>query len=91
MLNCAENKINENEAITRDFIEACSAHDINKAVSLFSENCLYEEIARGRKLTSKDEIAGYLNGTIVGVPDTKFDIVTIIANDTSAMVERRIC
>jgi steroid delta-isomerase-like uncharacterized protein len=87
LFNCTDNKVKENEVIARDFIEACSTHDIDKAISLFAENCLYEEVARGRKFTNREEIAGYLNGTISGIPDTQFDIVTIIANDSSAMVE----
>jgi len=87
IFSCSDSKIKENEVIAKDFIEACSAHDIDKAISLFAENCLYEEVASGMKYTSRKEIAGYLNGTISGIPDTEFEIVTIIANDTSAMVE----
>jgi len=87
IFKCTDNKEIENEIIARDFIEACSAHDIEKAISLFTETCLYEEVARGRKFTNREGIAGYLNGTISGIPDTKFEIITIIANDSSAMVE----
>ena len=87
IFKCTENKIDKNEVIARDFIEACSAHDVEKAISLFAETCLYEEVARGMKFTNRKEIAGYLNGTISGIPDTEFEIVTIISNYTSAMVE----
>ena len=52
IFGCTDKKINENEVIARSFIEAWSTHDIDKLSSLFSEDCLYEEVATGRKYTT---------------------------------------
>ena len=84
---CTDKKIIENEAIARSSSEAWSTHDIDKLISLFADDCLYEEVARGLKYTSKKEIAEYVNGTISGVPDTDLEIVSVIASDNMAMVE----
>jgi len=62
-------------------------HDINKLISLFSENCLYEEVATGRRYTGRDNIAAYIRSTIDGIPDTKFTTVNVLATDSLAVVE----
>ena len=84
---CTDRHINENKAIARSFIEDWSTHKVDKLISLFSEDCLYEEVATGRKFASKEGIADYANSTISGVPDTDFEIVSVIGSDSMAMVE----
>ncbi len=87
IMGCANKKVSENEAIARSFMEAWTTHDIDRLTSLFAEDCLYEEISSGRKYVNKKGIAGYANGSIAGIPDTKFETVSIIANENMAMVE----
>ena len=80
-------KVKKNEAIARSFMEAWSSHDSDKLLSLFDEDCLYEEVCSGRKFTDKDGIKDYLINTIHGTPDAKFDIVSVIANEDMATIE----
>ena len=80
-------KVQINEAIAKTFIESWNAHDINKLLSLFAENCLYEEVASGRRYSTKEGIEGYAKSTLSGVPDSKFEIVTFMADKEKAMVE----
>jgi len=80
-------KVRKNEAIAKSFIEAWSNHDTGKLLSLFAEECLYEEVASGRHYTDKSGIAGYMESTISGVPDSEFVIELIIADENAAMVE----
>jgi len=68
-------------------MESLNSHDISKLISLFSENCLYEEVATGRRYTGRNNIAAYIRSTIDGIPDTKFKTVNILANDSLAVVE----
>ncbi len=87
IIGCTDKKINENEALARSFIDAWSKHDVDKIISLFVDDCLYEEVASGRKFTSKKAIAGYAKSTLSGVPDTDIETVSVIASDHLAMVE----
>jgi steroid delta-isomerase-like uncharacterized protein len=81
------NKPLENENIARSFIEAWSTHNVEKLLTLFAEDCLYEEVATGTKYYGKKEIAGYAKSTLSGVPDSEFEIVTVIASDNMSTVE----
>lgn len=80
-------KTHDNEVIGKAFIDAWSSHDSDRLTSLFTDSCLYEEIASGRKFNTKEEIANYLNRTVSGIPDTDFEIIAIIASENMAMVE----
>ena len=87
LLGCTKNNLNENKAIATSFIKAWSTHNSEKLTSLFSENCLYEEVASGRKFTNKQDIADYLKSTLSGIPDSDFEIVTITGSDSTAAIE----
>jgi len=54
---------------------------------LFAENSIYEEVASGRSYKTRENIATYIGSTISGIPDTKFKTVSILANDSLAVVE----
>ena len=84
--NC-EKKVKKNEAVAKLFINYWNAHNIEMLISLFAEDCLYEEVATGRSYSSKEGIAAYAKSTISGVPDSKFEIITIIADSEMATVE----
>jgi steroid delta-isomerase-like uncharacterized protein len=85
--NKNSNKTLENENIARSFIKEWSDHNVGKLITLFANDCLYEEISTGSKFYGKKEIIGYARSTLNGIPDSKFEIVTVIANDTMASIE----
>ena len=89
IFGCSETskKNSENEALVKSFMESWSMHDVDKLVSLFSDSCLYEEVASGRKYSDKQGIANYAKSTLSGVPDSKFEIISIITSDSMAVVE----
>ena len=84
---CANKKIRQNETIARSLVEAFSTHDIDKFTSLFVEDCLYEEVAAGKKYEDKKAIAEWASYTISGIPDSELEIVSIIASDNMATIE----
>jgi len=79
--------IQKNEAIANSFIEYLNSHDVDKFTSLFAENCIYEEVASGRSYKTREKIAIYIGSTISGIPDTKFETINILANDSVAVIE----
>lgn len=80
-------KIHDNEATAKAFIEAWSSHDSGNLTVLFTDSCLYEEVATGRKFNTKGAITDYFDRTIAGIPDTKFEVVDVTASENMAMVE----
>jgi len=90
LLSCSNElnqKVNQNESLAKSFILYWDRHDTEKLISLFADSCLYEEVATGRKFYDKNGIAGYATGTLSGIPDSKFEILTISAADSIAFVE----
>lgn len=81
------NLTSKNLLIAKSFIEYLNLHDANKLTSLFADQCLYEEVASGRSYNSRDKIAYYISATIAGIPDTKFDVINMVANDSIAVIE----
>jgi len=87
LLGCSNSHVIENKAIATSFIKAWSTHNAEKLTSLFSANCFYEEVPSGRKFTNKEDIANYLKGTISGIPDSDFEIISVTGSDSTAAIE----
>lgn len=77
----------ENETIARNFIEAWNSHDIDSLNSLFADEFIYLEVASGRSFSTKEGLSNYGNLTIKGIPDSKFEVVSVMANEQFAAVE----
>lgn len=82
-----DKKIRQNKELVSNFIEALNSYDTDKFVSLFSEDGIYEEVCSGRLHKGRESIASYISATIQGIPDSKFEIVTSVADDNHATVE----
>jgi steroid delta-isomerase-like uncharacterized protein len=83
-----QNKLEEeNKIIAESFIESINNRELNKLILLFADDCLYEEVASGRSYSNKEGIAAYIKATLSGVPDSKFEINSILANNKMAAVE----
>lgn len=86
--NCSDKKsVQENESVARAFIEAWDSHDMNRLNSLFADEFVYLEVASGRSYSTEEALANYGNATIAGIPDSKFEIVSVMANEKFAAVE----
>jgi steroid delta-isomerase-like uncharacterized protein len=62
-----------------DYLIAWNSHDINKILSFFTDDGIYEDVTRGIVNHSKKEIAGYLNTSFIDFPDLKIVVNTVIA------------
>lgn len=63
-----------------DYLIAWNSHDINKILSFFTEDGVYEDVAHGITNHGKKEITGYLNTSFIDFPDLKVEVKTIVAN-----------
>jgi len=80
-------KEEENEAIAETFIKVWSDHNTDRLITLFADSCLYEEVATGRSYSTKEAISEYIDYTLKGVPDSKFEIVSLFACKDMASIE----
>jgi steroid delta-isomerase-like uncharacterized protein len=60
---------------------AWNSHDVNKIISFFTEDGIYEDVATGSVNHSKKEISEYLNTFFADVPDFKIEIKTVFGSD----------
>lgn len=90
-ISCAnkneKNLVKENETIARAFIEAWNSHDMNKLCALFTDEFFYLEVASGHSYTTNETLSNYGNLTIQGIPDSRFEIVSVVANEKTAAIE----
>jgi steroid delta-isomerase-like uncharacterized protein len=83
----AGKKNRQNETLVKNFIEALNAKDMDKLVSLFSDDGTYEEVCSGRFHTGKKAISAYITSTLEGIPDTNFELVSVSCSADRAMFE----
>jgi steroid delta-isomerase-like uncharacterized protein len=63
-----------------DYLMAWNSHDINKILSFFTDDGIYEDVAHGIVNHGKKEITGYLKTSFIDFPDLKVEVKTIVAN-----------
>lgn len=79
--------VEQNESIAESFMEAFDTHNTDLLTSLFADEFSYIEATTGRTYTDKESLAMYVNATISGIPDTRFEVISIMANEQFAAVE----
>ena len=86
--NSQNKTVQKNEAIARQYIEAWNNYDSVRLATLFSENFKYEDAAFNFEFSAnKDTLVSFVHGVIVAIPDSRFEITSIIANDSLVVVE----
>ena len=86
--NSHNNTLQNNKSIARQFMEAWNNHDSVKVASFFTENFKYEDLAFNFELSAnKDTLTNFVHTAILAIPDSRFEITSITANDSMAVVE----
>jgi steroid delta-isomerase-like uncharacterized protein len=60
---------------------------VDELVALFTDDCLYEEVASGRTYTNKQAIASYIGSTLSGIPDSEFEVSELISTESFGVAE----
>jgi steroid delta-isomerase-like uncharacterized protein len=55
-------------------LNAWSSHDVDKVLSLYSDDCTYEDLALGRVNRGKAELKAFVMSTYHWSPDVKFEV-----------------
>jgi len=75
------------ERVLDDWATAWSSHDTEKVLSLFSDDCVYEDVTFGAINRGKKELRAFADGVFAGVPDFKVDLTARFVAGTWAGME----
>jgi steroid delta-isomerase-like uncharacterized protein len=67
--------------------EGWSNHDMERVASVFTDDCIYEDVALGVINRGRDELVAFGNGFIEGVPDLRVQITSRFATGDMAATE----
>jgi steroid delta-isomerase-like uncharacterized protein len=69
------------QKIIHELIAAISSHDVEKMASLFTEDCLYEDVALGSVMHGREALkTGYRN-LFSSIPDFKLELESLFIAD----------
>jgi steroid delta-isomerase-like uncharacterized protein len=58
----------------REYVASWNAHDIEKILSFFTDDLVYEHVPRGENYRGKDQLKAWVKGTFDSIPDFKIDM-----------------
>lgn len=62
-------------------------HDIEKLLSLFTEDCIYEDVTFGAVNNGKRELRAFAEGVFATVPDFKLELTSSFVSGDRAAIE----
>jgi steroid delta-isomerase-like uncharacterized protein len=75
------------DQIVRDFVAAGNMHDVERQVSLFTDDCIYEDVALGKTTHGKDELHAFSKEFFAGAPDLKEELKSVIVSGNRVAIE----
>lgn len=73
--------------IIEAWAEAWSTRDIEKLASLFTDDCIYEDVALGMVSRGKQELRAFAEGVFATMPDFKLELTSRFATEKWAAME----
>lgn len=78
--------MNELERVLEEWAKAWAAHDIDKLLTLFADDCHYEDVALGMVSRGKQELRSFAEQTLAAVPDFALELRSrFVCGDRGAM------
>ena len=75
------------ERTFNNFVAAYSSQDAEKLVSLFTDDCVYEDVAFGIISHGKEELRAFAKGAFSAFPDMKIDVKSLFISGDRAAAE----
>src|ERR1700757_1544659 len=75
------------ERILEDWASAWSSHDAEKVLSLFTDDCIYEDVTFGVINRGRKELRAFTEGVFAGIPDFKIDPTSKFVTGTWGAME----
>jgi len=75
------------ERVLNDWATAWSSHDTEKVLSLFTDDCVYEDVTFGAINRGKKELRAFADGVFASVPDFKVELTARFVAGSQAGME----
>ena len=69
----------DTESVIKDSFAAGNSHDIDKVISFFTNDCVYEDVAIGRVNRGKEELKAFFKEMFVWSPDAKIELKSVFS------------
>ena len=67
--------------------EGWNSHDVERIISFFADDCLYEDLAVGVAKRGKKEVTEFIREFFAGFPDVKFEIRGCFSTNDRVCIE----
>ena len=64
----------------REYVASWNAHDVEKILSFFTDDLVYEHVPRGENYRGKDQLKAWVKGTFDAIPDFKIDMPLLLGS-----------
>jgi steroid delta-isomerase-like uncharacterized protein len=75
------------QRIAEAWATAWSSHDPDELLSLFADDCLYEDVTFGAVNRGRGQLRTFAEGVFSAVPDFRIDVTTCFADGNRATIE----
>jgi steroid delta-isomerase-like uncharacterized protein len=75
------------EKIINDYTEAWNSHDVDKIISFYTDDGVYEDMANGQVAQGKEKLRPVLTHTFFILPDNKVELKSVFTADDRAATE----
>jgi steroid delta-isomerase-like uncharacterized protein len=65
---------NDTEKLLNDYLAAWNAHDVERLLSLCTDDFVFDEVSMGMVIRGKKEAKDFINSTFVDFPDLKIEL-----------------
>jgi steroid delta-isomerase-like uncharacterized protein len=69
------------EKVVKDYYIAWNSYDVEKIISFFTDDCVYESLASGLVNRGKKQLGDYTKATFSWSPDLKFEMKSFFGTD----------
>jgi steroid delta-isomerase-like uncharacterized protein len=73
--------------LVKDFVEMWNSKDLNKIDSIFTEDCVYDDVPALTKYTGKDEVKASLKEDFTWCSDLKMELTSSLVKENGAVIE----
>ncbi len=70
----------QSEAMFREYFETWNTHDLDKMLSYFTDDCVYENLARQQAYHGKSEIEAWATAAFTSIPNFKIEITSLFVS-----------
>jgi len=64
----------DTEKMMNDYMAAWNSHDMERILSFFTDDLVYEDVALGKVIRGKKELKDFISSMLVDFPDFRFEV-----------------